>query len=154
LRTWAPDLGLAGSRILTKAANKGGGAMATHVPSPRFALRPVLDRELPDGAWWPQSRSLGDQLGDLFELWPADGGRIVRVLYSPPDWDDHPRSVAVSGRRVKTGSFPHDDTHELTLALLDGQRRTITVIPPETSTNDATEVLDGMSRAVADKGTH
>jgi hypothetical protein len=128
--------------------------MATQVPSARFALRPVLDRELPDGAWWPESRSLVDQLGGLFDLWPADAGRIVRVLYSPPDWDDSPRSVAVSGRRVKTGSFPHDDSHELTLALLDGQRRTITVIPPETATNEATEVLDGMSDAVADEPTH
>jgi hypothetical protein len=154
LRTWAPDFGLAGSRILTKAAIKGGGAMATQAPSPRFALRPVLDRELPDGAWWPQSRSLGDQLGELFDLWPTEAGRIVRVLYSPPDWDDHPRSVAVSGRRVKTGSFPHDDTHELTLALLDGQRRTITVIPPETPTTEATGVLDGMSGTVADQDTH
>lgn len=128
--------------------------MATQAPSPRFALRPVLDRELPDGAWWPQSRSLGDQLGELFDLWPTEAGRIVRVLYSPPDWDDHPRSVAVSGRRVKTGSFPHDDTHELTLALLDGQRRTITVIPPETPTTEATGVLDGMSGTVADQDTH
>jgi hypothetical protein len=154
LRTWAPDLGLAGSRILTKAATKGGGDVATHIPSPRFVLRPVLDRSHPDGAWWPQSRSLGDQLGEFFDLWPADAGRIVRVLYSPPDWDDHPRSVAVQGRRVKTGSFPHDDTHELTLALLDGQRRTISVIPPETPMTEATEILDAICETSAEKGTH
>jgi hypothetical protein len=127
--------------------------MATQVPSARLALRPVRDRDLPDGAWWPQSRSLGDQLGELFELWPSEAGRIVRVLYSPPDWDDHPRSVAVAGRRVKTGSFPHDDTHELTLALLDGQRRTISVIPPETDAHEATERLDGMSGTVAAGGS-
>jgi hypothetical protein len=128
--------------------------MATQAPSARFAMRPILDRELPDGAWWPQSRSLDDQLGSLFEVWPADAGRIVRVLYSPPDWDDRPRSVAVPGRRVKTGSFPDDDTHQLTLALLDGQRRTINVIPPETPTDEAAELLDSMSATVADEGAH
>ncbi len=119
--------------------------MATHAPpSPRFALRAVFDRQLPDGAWWPESRLLGDQLGQLFTLWPAEAGRITRVLYSPPDWEDHPRSVSVPGRRVKTGSFPHDDTHLLTLSLRDGRRRRITVIPPDASPQDAQKVIDGV----------
>jgi hypothetical protein len=116
--------------------------MATQSPPLRFALRPVHDRALPDGAWWPESRSLDDQLGGLFALWPAEAGRIVRVLYSPPDWDDHPRSVAVPGRRIKTGSFPHDDTHQLTLSMLDGQRRSITVIPSDTQADVAEDVFD------------
>jgi hypothetical protein len=116
--------------------------MATLTAAPRLALRQVLDRRLPDGAWWPESRRLGEQLGELFELWPDDAGRITRVLYSPPDWDDHPRSVTVPGRTVKTGAFPRDDTHVLILSMRDGDRRTITVIPPETSTEDAEELLN------------
>jgi hypothetical protein len=128
--------------------------VATQLEPTRLALRPVRDQALPDGAWWPTSRSLGDELRGLFALWPDDAGRIVRVLYSPPDWDDQPRSVAVSGRRVKTGSFPHDDTHELTLALMDGQRRTISVIPPETSAEDATEQLDGITGTVHARDPH
>jgi hypothetical protein len=123
-------------------------------PTIRLALRPVRDQALPDGAWWPASRTLGSELGGLFALWPTDEGRIVRVLYSPPDWDDQPRSVSVPGRRVKTGSFPHDDTHELTLALMDGQRRTISVIPPETTTEDATELLEGMTGTVVAQDQH
>lgn len=119
--------------------------MATQAPPSRFALRPILDRALPDGAWWPESRSLDEQLGGLFALWPAEAGRIVRVLYSPPDWDDHPRSVAVAGRRIKTGSFPHDDTHQLTLSMLDGQRRSITVIPSDTGADAAGDVLDAVT---------
>lgn len=118
--------------------------MATHPPLPRFALRPVFDRHLPDGAWWPENRRLSDQLGRLFALWPPERGRIARVLYSPPDWDDHPRSVEVPGRRVKTGSFPGDDTHRLTLSLFDGSRRSITVIAPDTSLPDAKVTLDGV----------
>jgi uncharacterized protein DUF5994 len=123
--------------------------MATHVPTSRFALRPVFDRHLPDGAWWPENRRLSDQLGRLFAFWPPERGRIARVLYSPPDWEDHPRSVHVLGRMVKTGSFPRDDTHQLTLSFLDGSRRSITVIPPDTPDRDAQEILDGV-RGVAD----
>ncbi len=119
--------------------------MATQTHATRFALSPVRDRATPAGAWWPESRSLGDQLGHLFALWPPEQGRITRVLYSPPDWDDRPRSVAVPGRRVKTGAFPHDDTHQLTFTMLDGQRRAITVIPSDTPAGQAAEVLDAMS---------
>jgi hypothetical protein len=125
--------------------------MATHVPHTRFALRPVFDRRLPDGAWWPESRRLSDQLGRLFAMWPPEQGRIARVLYSPPDWEDHPRSVALPGRIVKTGSFPRDDTHQLTLSLLDGSRRSITVIAPDTSLLDAKEILDGVRGLEADR---
>ena len=64
--------------------------MATHTPSPGFALRPVFDRRLPDATWWPENRTLSEQLGQLFALWPPEPGRIFRVLYSSPDWDDHP----------------------------------------------------------------
>jgi hypothetical protein len=127
--------------------------MATHAPFSRFALRPVFDRHLPDGAWWPESRRLSDQLGRLFLLWPADEGRITRVLYSPPDWEDHPRSVAVPGRTIKTGSFPRDDTHQLTVSLLDGRRRSITVIPPDTPERDAKEIMDGVIGVGSDRRT-
>lgn len=126
--------------------------MAT-TAAPRLALRQVFERRLPLGAWWPENRRLGEQLAGLFALWPPDAGRIARVLYSPPDWDDHPRSVAVPGRRVKTGFFPRDDTHLLTLAMGDGDRRTITVIPPDTPTEEAEKLLNAVTVTVATRGS-
>jgi hypothetical protein len=42
---------------------------------------------------------------------------------------------------MKTGSFPRDDTHEVTLVLHDGQRRAITVIPPGTPRQEAMDLL-------------
>lgn len=66
--------------------------MATHSPSERFALRPVFERPPPDGAWWPESRRLSDQLARLFALWPPNAGRIALLDVSrrsidiiPPD---------------------------------------------------------------------
>lgn len=118
-----------------------------------FALRPVFDDDLPDGAWWPQNRDLNDQLKHLFALWPEEAGRIARVLYSPPDWDDRPRSVDIPGRRVKTGFFPGDDTHQLTLSMMDRKRRIITVIPPESTAEAAREVLAGITGTVTEPPT-
>jgi hypothetical protein len=110
-------------------------------PPTRLALLTARTGASVDGAWWPQSRQLHDQIGRLFELWPDARGRIVRVLYSPPDWDDHPRSVPVPGGRVKTGSFPRDDTRTLVLSMLDGSRRTLAVVPPDTEPDDAARIL-------------
>jgi hypothetical protein len=111
----------------------------------RFAVRATFDQNQPYGAWWPHNRTLADQLDDLFSAWPPRAGRIVRVLYSPPDWDDRPRSVAIAGRRVKTGSFPRDDTHQLQLTLGHGVRRAITVIPPETTARAAHDILTAVA---------
>jgi hypothetical protein len=115
--------------------------MATQSHPARLALRSIQDKGLPDGAWWPNSRVLSDQLGQLFALWPPEEGRIARVLYSPPDWDDHPRSVPIPRGRVKTGCFPRDDTHQLVLSMLGGDRRTITVIAPDTPAETAATIL-------------
>lgn len=117
--------------------------MASSVHTSRFALRTDPPPKAPHGAWWPQSRSLSEQLTHLIDQWPADEGKVSRILYSRPDWDDRPRAVQVTGRRMKTGSFPADDTHLVTLVLQNGLRRTITVIPPETSDRDARKLLDG-----------
>lgn len=108
-----------------------------HSPAPRLATRSTDGRSGPSGAWWPESRSLSDELSALFAQWPAEQGRITRVLYSPPDWDDHPHSVTLPDRRVKTGAFPRDDTHQLVLSMLDGSRRVLTVIPPQTEPSAA-----------------
>jgi hypothetical protein len=43
---------------------------------------------------------------------------------------------------MKTGSFPRDDAHAVTLVLANRERRTITVIPPDTPHFEASEVLD------------
>ncbi|MCL8024879.1 DUF5994 family protein [Nocardioides sp. BSK12Z-4] len=87
--------------------------------------------------WWPSGRSLAEALPDLFDQWPEDGSRIVRVLFSPPDWDDRPRSVPIRGGRVKTGCFPMDDTRTLVVTTLEGRRYHLRVVPPDASPAEA-----------------
>ena len=120
--------------------------MATHDESDRLSLRTEALAGRPDGAWWPRSRDLGEEIGDLFEVWPADAGWILRVLYSPPDWDDRPRAVRVPRGRIKTGCFPSDDTHELVLTMAQGARRHITVIPHDTAVEEARAILSSVGR--------
>jgi hypothetical protein len=92
---------------------------------------------------------LAGELAALFALWPeGQWGRIARVLYSPPDWDDHPHKVAVGQRFVKTGSFPRDDTHLLIIRTSTQRRLILSVIAPTSTPSDAKTAMTGA------EGTH
>ena len=94
-----------------------------------------------DGGWWPRSRDLTVELADLIDHFPAEFGRVVRALFSPPDWDSAPRQIAVKGRSVKIGSFPHDDTHLIHLTTSDGSMLHVLVVPPGFSPDQGAEAL-------------
>lgn len=120
------------------------------IPSPttaRVPLRLTLaeqpGRDVLDGGWWPQSRDLAVEIADLVDHFPAEQARIVRVLYSPPDWDPAPRRVPVATGWVKTGAFPHDDTHLVLLTTATSDRRVLRllVVPPELTEGQGDEAL-------------
>lgn len=94
-----------------------------------------------DGGWWPQSRDLTLELGDLVDNFPPKSGRIVRVLFSPPDWDDAPRRVPTGRGYVKTGFDPHDDTHVVVLSTSDRKELCILVVPSDMSRTKGEEAL-------------
>lgn len=116
-----------------------------HAPTTRVPLRLALadspGRDTLDGGWWPQSRLLAVELADLVTHFPATAGRIVRVLCSPPDWDDAPRRVPVPGGSVKVGSFPRDDTHLVLLRTADRTTLRLLVVPPGLSEADGQEAV-------------
>ena len=94
-----------------------------------------------DGGWWPRGRDLATEVADLVDHFPAHLGRITRVLYSPPDWDGVVPQVRVAGRQVKTGSFPHDDTHQVDVRTTDRTTLRLLVVPPGFNDADGEEAL-------------
>lgn len=123
----------------------------------RLALRVSADRHTLDGAWWPYSRVLSDELIRLFAAWPAEAGYISRVVVSPRDWDDRPVAVEVPHRRgrVKIALLPSDTARQSVLIMLDGQRRSLVVIPPGATEQTAARFLGafGVGRALAPDGS-
>ena len=104
-----------------------------------------------DGAWWPHSRTLDEELVHLFAAWPVAAGYISRVYVSPRDWDDIPVVVAIPNRRgrVKIGLLPADSTHQLVLITIDGQRRSLVVIPASASHQTAARFLGSFGGRLA-----
>ena len=105
----------------------------------RMGAHPGRDRL--DGGWWPQSRDLAVELADLVDHFPPGYGRVARALYSPPDWDSPPRRVPVTGREMKVGCFPRDDTHLIDLTMSDRTVLRILVVPPGLSRDQGEEAL-------------
>ena len=113
---------------------------AARVPL-RLRLNEDPGRDVLDGGWWPQSRDLATELADLVDHFPAEAGRVMRVLYSPPDWDTRARRVAVAGGYVKAGFFPQDDTHLMHLTMTTAKPLKLLVIPPAFSRAQGEEAL-------------
>jgi hypothetical protein len=107
----------------------------------RLALAQEPGRNRLDGAWWPRSRDLAVELADLVDHFPPEAGRIVRALFSRPDWDSAPRHVLVAGGYMKVGSFPRDDSHLMHLTLSDRTVLHVLVVPPRFTEDQGAEAL-------------
>jgi len=113
---------------------------STRIPL-RLRLSPGHSAGSLDGAWWPQSRDLELEFGDLVDHFPSEVGRIYRGVYSPPDWDPSPRRVATARGYVKVGSFPRDDTHVMLLRLATRQELRVLVVPSNLESGRAAVIM-------------
>jgi hypothetical protein len=85
-----------------------------------------------DGAWWPRSRDLLEELPSLVAELRRQGGQVSRVSYHPDTWEPAPRTVTVDGGTVKLGWFRSMDPHLLTLTGVYGAGRLdLLVVPPD-----------------------
>src|SRR5439155_9125784 len=79
-------------RVRTMSATTGRpplSAMPFRAPTARLALKPVSPSpgnvEL-DGAWWPRSRDLTQELTPLADVLDPLWGRITRIAVNPRYW--------------------------------------------------------------------
>ena len=108
---------------------------ATAADPVRLALiSPPAERTRLDGAWWPRTRSLSDELPGLVEEFRGRGIRVRRVAYNPDAWDPAPRRLAADGRTIRLGWFRSIDPQLLNLTGdTNPSRLDLLVVPPDTS---------------------
>lgn len=122
---------------MATSSNTSPSATAVRKPL-RLRLSDTAPPGAADGAWWPQSRDLQTEAADLVDHFPTEAGRINRLLFSRPDWDnstvgDHGvRRIRAARGAVKVGSFPDDDTQLMIATMASGQRLKLLVIPSTT----------------------
>lgn len=117
----------------------------TAVEDPRRVLRLRLKPKAAatgfvDGGWWPRSRDLTVELPGLLAVLAVRLGRIERVSYHLGDWDPTPARIGYDGGVVRLGGYRAQ--HADTVDVLGTRRRvTLLVVPPETSSPTAHDVL-------------
>ncbi|MEU7151955.1 DUF5994 family protein [Streptomyces sp. NPDC045470] len=127
-------------------------AVPHHILPARLALLPRgtgLHRI--DGAWWPRSRHLADELPPLLDALAPRWGRITRVTVDDTMWHTGPDRL-VLGRRVihisrSVGMGHH---HSVCLLTLGTGRCDLRVIAPDTPPDQAEHVMTAASRAGGD----
>lgn len=105
----------------------------------RVAEHPGRDQL--DGGWWPWSRDLALELTDLVDQFQPGSGRIVRVLFAPPDWEPAPRRVRVAGGHVKVEPLPSGEAHLVHLETSDHTVLRVLVVPPAFTAQQGDEAL-------------
>jgi hypothetical protein len=125
------------------------------VPTARLALKPVNSpRGLLDGAWWPRSRDLTQELSALADILDPLWGRITRVAVNPRYWPTIPRKVPVNGHVVKVGWFTEElDPHKILLLSYTAGRWDLLVIPPETGAPAAARLMAAASAVTGPPAT-
>ena len=114
-------------------------------PANRVPLRLRLpDPESPqalDGGWWPQSTRLEIEMADLVNGFPAEGVRVTRALYSPPDWEDAPKRVTTARGYIETTPFAREFSPVVILTTSDRRKLCLLVIPPRLSASQGEAAL-------------
>lgn len=134
--------------------------------TPTTGHRPPIRLELHEdsssyvhGAWWPRSRDLHVEAADLVDHFPPASGRINRLLFSRPDWDNPTidgrgvRRIQARRGSVKVGSFPSDDTHLMVLTMASGQRLRLVVVPSSTESAEGERRMRSFAEDGAPEGT-
>ncbi|WP_232011103.1 DUF5994 family protein [Mycobacterium shigaense] len=101
-----------------------------------------------DGAWWPHSDILAEELSNLLAVLTIRLGPIERVIYNLGDWAKTPNQVQLGGRAVQLGGYSGQPVDTVQVIGTNGPKLVLLVIPPETAHDSAHDAM--MSAAARD----
>lgn len=105
---------------------------------PRLALEsPSTRRGMFDGAWWPRSDDVAEELPDAVAAIGAHSGRVLRVGIHRPHWRRIPHSVLVGGSFPVRVSPVSTTAHTVVLTRSLRDQVLLLVVPPDTDTETA-----------------
>ena len=109
----------------------------------RLSLKPEARfRGRLDGAWWPRSRDMAQELPSLVTVLDRTWGRITRVTVHEDVWPDLPPTVPVGVHVVRLGWFgPEQERDDLCLFSYKVGRWDLLVVPPECDPARAARLL-------------
>jgi len=95
-----------------------------------------------DGAWWPRSMHLVDELPDLVASVSDRLGQVVMVGYRRNGWGEAPPLAEIAGHTIELLGFTSDERAIVILIGEDGRHLSLHVIRPDTSEEVARHALE------------
>jgi hypothetical protein len=117
----------------------------------QLAPNPTVTKHV-DGAWWPQSRQLTDELPELVTDLTDRLGEVLMVGYHRSAWPQTPAQTQVHGQTIELVGFTGDQPASIILIGKDGRHISLSVIPPDTDPQRARQLLQESAREHPDTG--
>ncbi|MFI6373808.1 DUF5994 family protein [Streptomyces sp. NPDC050546] len=96
-----------------------------------------------DGAWWPRTDDLAQELTGLLGVLPRAWGRISSVLVHGDTWQDCPERMVVAGCTVHVGRTDSPTAPPTVCLLALGRGRyDLLVVPPATARAEADLLME------------
>ena len=113
----------------------------------RLQLKPFRSvTEHIDGAWWPRSTNLIDELPDLVASTADRVGRVVMVGYHRDGWHETPPRAEIAGATVELLGFSSDEPASVIVFGNDGHHLSLQVISPDAGEEVARKTLQEAQR--------
>ncbi|TLH57709.1 DUF5994 family protein [Mycolicibacterium aubagnense] len=110
--------------------------------TPRLRLKPKAPHSgFVDGAWWPHTSNLSNELPDLLAVLSVRLGRIDRVLYKVDEWSQAPTKLATGGRRVHLDGYRRQPRNTIEIVGLDRDNIVLLTVPANTDAAEAHSAL-------------
>ena len=126
----------------TPTRTGAGWTQPTPEHTPRLRLKPKASPTgFVDGAWWPASNGLLDELPDLLAVLSVRLGPISHVTYQLGEWATAPVKTVIGGRVVRLAGYRRQPRNTIEVLGLGGTSVILLVVPPGTDTDQAHETL-------------
>jgi Family of unknown function (DUF5994) len=120
--------------------------------TPRLRLKPkapISGRV--DGAWWPHSDDLSNELPDLLAVLSVRLGAIDRVMYNLGEWAKVPKRLLTGGRAVRLDGYRLQPRNTVEVLGIGREKILLLVVPPHTDPDRAHETM--MTAAAPDNAS-
>jgi hypothetical protein len=123
---------------------------------PENTPRLRLKRQAPqsgyvDGAWWPHTDDLLEELPDLLTVLSVRLGGVTRVLYRIDEWATAPRKFTVDGHVVRLDGYRRQPANTIEIVNGLGDRAVLLVVPSRTEPDYAHTIA--MAAAATDNAS-